>query len=148
MDRAAELKKLFDKIDNLCTKDDSLDMDELKAMFGEHAEEFIKYCDGQAGGESDMKLTFEEFSSGILADTKDMSDEDFNTNWIVRMTGCVETAEAAKAPAEEAAAPAAEEEAAAPAAEEEAAAPAPEEAAAPPAEEAAAPAAEEEAAAE
>merc|ERR1712054_741124 len=113
----------------------------MGAVFGEHADEFIKYCDGQGeGGNVDAKLTFEEFKTGILADTKDMSDDDFKTNWIERMTGCVEAAEAAK--------PAAEEEAAAPAAEEEAA-PAAEEEAAPAAEEeAAAPAAEEEAAAE
>merc|ERR1711988_879264 len=131
MDRAAELQKLFGRIDALVEKDDSLSMDELKAVFGEHADEFIKYCDGQGeAGAVDAKLTFEEFKTGILADTKDMSDDDFKTNWIDRMTGCVEAAEAAKPAAEEeAAAPAAEEEAA-PAAEEEAAAPAAEEEAA------------------
>merc|ERR1719399_1208268 len=123
MDRAAALKTLFDSIDALVTKDDSLDMAELKAVFGEHAEEFIKYCDGQAGGEEDKKLSFDEFSAGILNDTKDMSDEDFQSNWIDRMTQCIKDAQAAKdakaaeaAPAAEEAAPAAEE--AAPAAEE------------------------------
>merc|ERR1711998_305302 len=131
MDRSAALKNLFDRIDALCSKDDALDMDELKAVFGEHADEFIKYCDGQGeAGAVDAKLTFEEFKTGILADTKDMSDDDFKANWIDRMTGCVEAAEAAKPAAEEEAAP----EEAAPPAEEEAAPPAEEEAA-PPAEE-------------
>merc|ERR1712054_580942 len=134
-------------IDALVEKDDSLSMDELKAVFGEHADEFIKYCDGQGeGGNVDAKLTFEEFKTGILADTKEMSDDDFKTNWIERMTGCVEAAEAAKPAAEEAAPEEAAAEEAAPAAEEEAA-PAAEEEAAPAAEEEAAHAAEEEAAA-
>jgi len=97
MDRGAELTTLFGRIDALVTKDDSLDMDELKQVFGEHADEFIKYCDGQGeAGAVDAKLTFEEFKTGILADTKDMSDDDFKTNWIDRMTGCVEAAEAAE----------------------------------------------------
>merc|ERR1719399_1379328 len=123
MDRAAALKTLFESIDALVEKDDSLSMDELNAVFGEHAEEFIKYCDGQNGGEEDKKLSFDEFSAGILNDTKDMSDEDFQSNWIDRMTQCIEDAQKAKdakaaeaAPAAEEAAPAAEE--AAPAAEE------------------------------
>merc|ERR1711988_1682490 len=131
MDRAAELQKLFGRIDALVEKDDSLSMDELKAVFGEHADEFIKYCDGQGeAGAVDAKLTFEEFKTGILADTKDMSDDDFKTNWIERMTGCVEAAEAAKPAAEEAAPEEAAAEEAAPAAEEEAAPPAEEEEAA------------------
>merc|ERR1719473_2565806 len=144
MDREGELKTLFGRIDALVEKDESLSMDELKAVFGEHADEFIKYCDGQAGGEEDKKLTFDEFKSGILADTKDMTDDEFKANWVDRMTQCVVDAEAAKPAAEEEAAPAAEEEAA-PAAEEEAA-PAAGEEAGPAAEEEAAPAADEEAA--
>ena len=31
--------------------------------------------------------------AGILGDTNDMSQEDFDTNWVTRMTGCVEEAE-------------------------------------------------------
>merc|ERR1719446_532535 len=114
--REDSLKALFDRIDALNEKDEHLDATELKAVFGEHADEFIKYCDGQAGGETEGKLTFAEFKTGILNDTADMSDEDFQANWVDRMTGCVEDAEKAKAPAAEEAAPAAE--AAAPAAEE------------------------------
>merc|ERR1719453_1909002 len=127
MDRSAALKDLFDRIDKLSKEDQSLDMDELKHVFGEHADEFIKYCDGQAQGEVDAKLSFDEFSTGIMQDTKDMDDAEFQANWIDRMSGCVKEAEDAKAAAEEEAAPAA------PAAEEEAA----------PAAEEAAPAAEE-----
>merc|ERR1719473_986177 len=122
MDRTAALQDLFNRIDKLSKEDQSLDMDELKQVFGEHADEFIKYCDGQAQGEVDAKLSFDEFSTGIMQDTKDMDDAEFQANWIDRMSGCVKEAEDAKA----AAAPAAEEEAA-PAAEE--AAPAAEEAA-------------------
>merc|ERR1719155_112306 len=115
MDRSAALKDLFGRIDKLVKEDQSLEIDELKKVFGEHAEEFIKYCDGQKEGAVDNALSFPEFEAGILADTKDMSDEDFNKNWIERMTGCVaeaEAAAAAEAPKEEAA-PAAEGEAAA-----------------------------------
>merc|ERR1719191_394512 len=107
MDRVGELKKLFARIDALVDQDESLDMDELKQVFGEHADEFIKYCDGQANGDVDAKLSFDEFSTGIINDTKDMDDAEFQANWIDRMTGCVKEAEDAKA----AAAPAAEEEA-------------------------------------
>merc|ERR1712094_41596 len=95
MNREEELKKLFDRIDALESKDKSL-RGELKKVFGEHADEFIKFCDGQAGGDEDKALDFNEFKSGILNDSKDLSDEEFTANWITRMTGVVEEAEAAK----------------------------------------------------
>merc|ERR1719281_329517 len=101
----ATLEGLFDRIDALIKKD------------GEHSGEFLKFCDKDA----DEKLTKDEFTSGILNDCGDMSQEDFDFNWAERMEGVVKAAEekkAAEAPAAEEAAPAAEE--AAPAAEEEA----------------------------
>merc|ERR1719281_882745 len=108
----ATLEGLFDRIDALIKKD------------GEHSGEFLKFCDKDA----DEKLTKDEFTSGILNDCGDMSQEDFDSNWAERMEGVVKAAEekkAAEAPAAEEAAPAAEEaapaaEEAAPAAEEEA----------------------------
>merc|ERR1719352_1817411 len=121
MDAAAAkttLEGLFDRIDALINKDGEASKDELTKVFGEHAEEFLKFCDKDA----DSKLTKEEFTGGILKDCDGMSQEDFNTNWAERMEGVV--AEAEKAKEAEAAAPAAApaaEEAAAPAAEEAAA---------------------------
>merc|ERR1711935_1290604 len=118
--RTASLTALFNRIDALEKKDDALSKGELTKVFGEHAGEFLKFCDGQAEGAVDQALSLDEFTAGILGDTSDMSQEDFDTNWVTRMTGCVEEAEvaqAAAAPAAEEAAPAAEE---APAAAEEA----------------------------
>merc|ERR1712166_1649381 len=47
----------------------------------------------------DQALSLDEFTAGILGDTNDMSQEDFDTNWVTRMTGCVEEAEVAQAAA-------------------------------------------------
>merc|ERR1719160_1593120 len=104
----ATLEGLFDRIDALIKKDGEASKAEL-------AGEFLKFCDKDA----DEKLTKDEFTSGILNDCGDMSQEDFDSNWAERMEGVVKAAEekkAAEAPAAEEAAPAAEE--AAPAAEE------------------------------
>merc|ERR1712195_466987 len=105
--RTASLTALFNRIDALEKKDDALSKGELTKVFGEHAGEFLKFCDGQAEGAVDQALSLEEFTAGILGDTNDMSQEDFNTNWVTRMTGCVEEAPAAEEAAP--AAPAAEE---------------------------------------
>merc|ERR1711977_790429 len=83
MDREAALKTLFDRIDALESKDQSLSLGELKKVFAEHADEFIKFCDGQgAEGKDDQALTFDEFKTGILNDSKDLSDDEFKANWI------------------------------------------------------------------
>merc|ERR1739848_594707 len=86
---------LFDRIDAIVTKDGTASKEELTAVFGEHAEEFLKFCDD----DSDKKLTKEEFVNGIVADAKEMSDDDFNTNWVERMNGVVAAAEEAGKPA-------------------------------------------------
>merc|ERR1719263_2017943 len=104
MDAAAAkttLEGLFDRIDALINKDGEASKDELTKVFGEHAEEFLKFCDKDA----DSKLTKDEFTGGILKDCDGMSQEDFNTNWAERMEGVVAAAEKVKA---EEAAPAAE----------------------------------------
>eukprot|EP00656_Telonema_subtile_P005722 TRINITY_DN12614_c0_g1_i1.p1 TRINITY_DN12614_c0_g1~~TRINITY_DN12614_c0_g1_i1.p1 ORF type:complete len:384 (+),score=106.90 TRINITY_DN12614_c0_g1_i1:28-1152(+) len=83
MDREAELKNRFALID--VDSNGSLEKSELAAVFGEHADEFLKFCDGN----SDGALTSAEFVTGILDDTKDMSDEDFQTHWLDRMSTCI-----------------------------------------------------------
>merc|ERR1719272_2409939 len=121
------LETLFGRIDSLIAKDGKASKAELSKVFGDHADQFLEFCDK----DGDTDLTCEEFCTGILNDAADMSQEDFDTNWANRMDGVVKTAEdtkaAEEAAAEEEAAPAAAEEEAAPAAEE--AAPAAEEAA-------------------
>merc|ERR1719345_398813 len=113
------LETLFGRIDSLIAKDGKASKAELSKVFGEHADQFLEFCDK----DGDTDLTCEEFCAGILNDAADMSQEDFDTNWANRMDGVVKTAEDTKAAEEAAAAPAAEE-AAAPAAAEEEAAPA------------------------
>jgi len=92
MSREEKMGALFDRIDAIVTKDGTASKEELTAVFGEHAEEFLKFCDA----DSDKKLTKEEFVNGIVADAKEMSDDDFNTNWVERMNGVVAAAEAGK----------------------------------------------------
>merc|ERR1712110_866258 len=96
MNREEELRKLFDRIDALESKDKSLSMGELKKVFGEHADEFIKFCDGQAGGDGDKALSFDEFKSGILNDAKDLTEDEFKAQWVDRMDGVLKEAEAAQ----------------------------------------------------
>merc|ERR1711934_710930 len=98
MDAAAAkttLEGLFDRIDALINKDGEASKEELTKVFGEHAEEFLKFCDKDA----DSKLTKDEFTGGILKDCDGMSQEDFNTNWAERMEGVVAEAEKAAAAA-------------------------------------------------
>merc|ERR1711981_140015 len=83
---------------NVITKDGQASYEELTAVFGEHADEFLQFCDK----DTDKKLTRDEFTSGILGDCDGMSQEDFNANWANRMEGVVAAAEAkqtAEAPA-------------------------------------------------
>jgi len=95
MDQAAAkttLEGLFDRIDALISKDGVASYDELKAVFGEHADEFLQFCDK----DSDKKLSKDEFTEGILKDCDGLSQEDFNANWAQRMDGVVKAAEDAK----------------------------------------------------
>eukprot|EP00656_Telonema_subtile_P021292 TRINITY_DN2231_c0_g1_i1.p1 TRINITY_DN2231_c0_g1~~TRINITY_DN2231_c0_g1_i1.p1 ORF type:complete len:291 (-),score=77.43 TRINITY_DN2231_c0_g1_i1:308-1180(-) len=92
----APLEALFDRIDQLVSKDGVASKDELALVFGEHAEEFLKFCDA----DGDTKLTKEEFIAGIKGDTEGMTDEDFKTNWVDRMESVVKQAEDRPAPEE------------------------------------------------
>jgi len=84
MDKKAELASRFALIDT--NSNGTLEVSELEAVFGEHATEFLKFCDA---GDKDGKLTGEEFASGILNDIGEMPDEDFKKNWLDRMDGCI-----------------------------------------------------------
>merc|ERR1711977_388601 len=86
----ATLGGLFDRIDALIKKDGEASKKELEAVFGEHAGEFLKFCDKDA----DEKLTKDEFTAGILADCDGMSQEDFDAQWANRMEEVVAEAEA------------------------------------------------------
>merc|ERR1712159_654019 len=95
MDAAAAkttLGDLFDRIDQPIKKDGQASKAELEAVFGEHAAEFLKFCDKDA----DENLSKDEFCDGILKDCDGMSQEDFDENWANRMEGVVAAAEAAK----------------------------------------------------
>merc|ERR1711998_4580 len=91
----ATLEGLFDRIDALVTQDGVASKEELAKVFGEHAAEFLQFCDK----DSDEKLSKDEFTSGILNDCGEMSQEDFNANWAERMEACVKEAEGKAAPA-------------------------------------------------
>lgn len=83
MDRTFELTSRFALIDT--NSNGSLEKSELASVFGEHAQEFLKFCDG----DNDGSLTSDEFVKGILGDTSEMSDEDFTSTWLERMSTCI-----------------------------------------------------------
>jgi len=87
------LTALFGKIDK--NANGSLDMAELKRVFGDMAEQFLKFCDQ----DSDKAITCDEWLAGIINDTGDLSEEDFQATWVTRMATCVADAEAAEAAA-------------------------------------------------
>jgi len=83
MDRAAELTTRFNAIDT--NANGTLDKSELSAVFGEHAEQFLQFCDGDTDG----ALTLDEFTTGIVNDAKDLDDEVFTRDWLERMSSCI-----------------------------------------------------------
>jgi len=85
------LSALFSKVDK--NSNGSLELSELKRVFGEHADQFLKFCDG----DGDKAISSDEWLAGIIGDTADLSEEEFAETWITRMSGCVATAEAADA---------------------------------------------------
>merc|ERR1712166_1549211 len=90
MDRTAELSSRFALIDS--NQNGSLEKSELAAVFGEHAESFLQFCDA---GDKDGSLTSDEFVNGILGDTKELSDEQFTADWLERMSSCIADAKPA-----------------------------------------------------
>jgi glutathione S-transferase len=89
----ATLEGLFDRIDALINKDGMASYEELQAVFGPHADEFLKFCDK----DGDKKLDKNEFTENILKDCAEMTQEEFDTNWTNRMEGVVQAAEEKKA---------------------------------------------------
>jgi len=85
------LTALFGKIDT--NGNGSLEYSELQRVFGEHADQFLQFCDKDA----DKAITCDEWLTGILNDTADMSEEDFTANWVTRMEGCLADAPALSA---------------------------------------------------
>lgn len=64
---------------------------ELQRVFGEYAEQFLQYCDK----DSDKAITCDEWLEGILKDTADMSEDEFQANWVTRMEQAIAAAAAA-----------------------------------------------------
>merc|ERR1719353_1079080 len=87
LDRAKELSDRFKLIDT--NGNGTLEVSELQSVFGEHATEFLKFCDG----DGDKQLTNDEFVNGITEDCKDMDDADFQTNWLDRMSEAIAAAQ-------------------------------------------------------
>jgi len=87
----ATISELFDRIDAINNQDGLASYQELQAVFGEYADEFLKYADK----DDDKKLTKEEFTSAIFNDSEDMSEADFEEHWVERMTKSVRAAEMA-----------------------------------------------------
>jgi len=85
----AALSGLFQKID--ANANGILEVAELQRIFGEHASQFLQFCDA----DNNSELSCEEFCAGILNDTTDMNEADFEEQWIQRMTTTI----AAAAPA-------------------------------------------------
>merc|ERR1712166_1684646 len=86
MDRCEELKSRFSLIDT--NNNSTLEKSELLAVFSDHASSFLSFCDA----DNDGSLTSEEFVNGILGDAKDKSDEEFQTEWLDRMSECIKQA--------------------------------------------------------
>jgi uncharacterized OsmC-like protein len=83
MDRKAQLADRFKLIDS--NSNGKLEVSELKAVFGEHADEFLKFCDD----DGDKSLTCDEFTDGILNDVSELSDAEFQVQWLDRMAACI-----------------------------------------------------------
>merc|ERR1712166_859357 len=83
------LTSLFQKVD--VNANGALCLSELKRVFGEHAGQFLTFCDG----DDDKEISVDEWLKGILGDTADLSEEEFQATWVERMGGCVAAAEGA-----------------------------------------------------
>merc|ERR1719506_618799 len=77
--REDKLTALFKSID--VDGSDQLEVGELKVVFGEFHAEFLTFCDK----DDDDKLSLDEWINGIMLETKELSDEDFETQWVERM---------------------------------------------------------------
>merc|ERR1712166_882581 len=87
-DREQQLQACFEIIDT--NENGVLDFSELQAVFGAaHAKEFVRFCSSQSG--RSQSLTPSEFIQGIVGDTVDMQDAEFQDQWLNRITKCIST---------------------------------------------------------
>merc|ERR1712166_136894 len=88
LDREQQLKACFEIIDT--NENGVLDFSELRAVFGAaHAAEFVRFCSSQNG--RSQSLTPSEFIQGIVGDTVDLQDAEFQDQWLNRITKCIST---------------------------------------------------------
>merc|ERR1712147_417628 len=80
------LSSLFGMIDT--NNNGKLDKSELKKVFGEFADEFLQFCDVDTDGE----LTLQEWLDGIMTNTGDMSEWEFQKSWPLRMATTINAA--------------------------------------------------------
>jgi nucleoside diphosphate kinase len=74
------LAALFAQVD--VNANGKLEYSELTRVFGEFADQFLEYCDQ----DKDKEITVEEWTTAIIRDTADLSEEDFQAQWVTRMT--------------------------------------------------------------
>jgi quinol monooxygenase YgiN len=84
IDKKVELTERFNIIDT--NGSGALELAELEACFGEHAGEFLQFCDKN----TDKAISAEEFVTGITDNSEGMSDEDFKAQWLDRMSSVIE----------------------------------------------------------
>ena len=68
---------------------------ELAVAFGDHAKEFLEFCDQ----DSDSLISLDEWNDGILTQTKTLTEASFQTDWIERMRSMLPEGWEEKAPA-------------------------------------------------
>jgi len=73
------LAALFAQVD--VNGNGKLEYTELTRVFGEFAEQFLEFCDQ----DKDKEITCEEWTAAIIKDTADLSEEDFQAQWVTRM---------------------------------------------------------------
>jgi len=73
------LAALFAKVD--VNANGKLEYNELTRVFGDFADQFLEFCDQ----DKDKEITVEEWTAAIIKDTADLSEEDFQAQWVTRM---------------------------------------------------------------
>jgi fructose-bisphosphate aldolase class I len=74
------LAALFAQVD--VNANGKLEYSELTRVFGEFADQFLEFCDQ----DKDKEITVEEWTAAIIKDTADLSEEEFQAQWVTRMT--------------------------------------------------------------
>ena len=93
--RAVALKALFDRIDGLDGEFDGfLEIESLARIFGKHwtTVRFLDHEGWKRSSQKEGQISLDEFVSSVSHHTQDMSDDDFSTHWLQRMTSAVDSA--------------------------------------------------------